>query len=44
MDGDELGKSIIILINGRDCRHQAGIETPLHVDDTISIFPMVAGG
>lgn len=44
LDGDELGKSIIILINGRDCRHQAGIRTQLHSDDTVSIFPMVAGG
>ncbi len=42
-DGD-LGPHIIILINGRDARHQGGIDAPLKPDDTVSIFPMVAGG
>ncbi len=44
LDGDELGPSIIILVNGRDARHQGGIRTPLSPGDAISIFPMVAGG
>ena len=44
LDGDDLGAAIIILINGRDARHLNGINTPLQPDDTVSIFPMVAGG
>jgi molybdopterin converting factor small subunit len=44
LDHDHPGKAIIILVNGIDCRHQGGVETPLHPDDTIAIFPMIAGG
>ena len=44
LDGDELGKHIIILINGRDARHLGGINTALQPDDTVSIFPAIAGG
>jgi molybdopterin synthase sulfur carrier subunit len=43
-EGLALSPTIIILVNGRDVRHLDGLETPLHADDTISIFPMVAGG
>ncbi len=42
--GDELGPYIIVLVNGRDCRHQGGIRTLLQSSDVISIFPMIAGG
>jgi sulfur-carrier protein len=43
-EGQALSPTIIILVNGRDVRHLNGVATPLHADDTISIFPMVAGG
>lgn len=42
-DGD-LGDEIIILVNGRNIINMDGINTPLNNDDTISIFPVVAGG
>lgn len=44
LEGDGLGSAIIILVNGTDVRHLQGIDTPLQPDDTISIFPLVAGG
>jgi MoaD family protein len=44
LDGDELGQAIIILVNGCDARHLGGINTALHPDDIIAIFPLVAGG
>jgi sulfur-carrier protein len=34
----------IILVNGRDVRHLAKGNTPLRSDDSIVIFPPVAGG
>lgn len=39
-----LSETIIVLINGRDIRHLEGLNTPLGPDDTVSIFPVVAGG
>ncbi|WP_331234946.1 ubiquitin-like small modifier protein 1 [Natronorarus salvus] len=33
-----------ILKNGRDVTHAAGVETALGEDDTLSVFPPVAGG
>jgi molybdopterin synthase sulfur carrier subunit len=44
LDRGDVGKAIIILINGHDCRHQGRLDTPLHPDDMIAIFPMIAGG
>ncbi len=44
LDKGELSPIVIVLVNGQDVRHQRGIDTPLRPDDTISIFPMVAGG
>ncbi len=44
LEGDELGQAIIILVNGCDARHLEGINTALHPDDIIAIFPLVAGG
>ncbi len=44
LDHDRPGKAIIVLVNGLDCRHQGGLDTPVHPDDTIAIFPMIAGG
>ena len=40
----ELGPDIIIMINGRHVAHLGGLEAPLKDDDTVQIFPMVAGG
>jgi sulfur-carrier protein len=40
----ELHPEIIVLINGYDARHLGGANASLHPDDTVSIFPMVAGG
>jgi molybdopterin synthase sulfur carrier subunit len=39
-----LGPEIIIMINGRHVAHLGGINAPLKKDDTVQIFPMVAGG
>lgn len=44
LDRGELSPIVIVLVNGQDVRHQAGIETALRPDDIVSIFPMVAGG
>ena len=43
-EGDQLNKTIIIFINGRDVAHLKGIDSPLNSDDVVAIFPMVAGG
>ena len=40
----KLNSLIIILVNGRHVQHLDGIHTKLSWDDTISIFPVVAGG
>ena len=42
--GGELGPEIIIMINGRHVAHLGGLSAPLKSDDTVQIFPMVAGG
>jgi sulfur-carrier protein len=44
LENDDLGKTVLVVINGHDSRHQGGIATPLHPDDTIAIFPAIAGG
>jgi molybdopterin synthase sulfur carrier subunit len=35
---------VIIMVNGRDYRHLQGLDTPLHPDDTVTLFPPIAGG
>jgi len=40
----ELNPLIVIIINGRHVQHLNGIHTKLSADDSISIFPVVAGG
>lgn len=40
----ELSPLIIILINGRHVKHLNGIHTELSANDTIAIFPVIAGG
>ncbi len=44
LDGDGLSSTIIILVNGQSIEHLNGIETPLGPEDTVAVFPMVAGG
>ncbi len=43
-DDGQLSPTIIVIVNGQDIRHLAGAATPLHSNDTVDIFPMVAGG
>ena len=44
LEKDDLGKTVLVVINGHDSRHQGGINAPLHPDDAIAIFPAIAGG
>jgi MoaD family protein len=44
LEGEELGKSVLIQINGHDARHEGGLSAPLTPDDVIAIFPAIAGG
>lgn len=39
-----LRSSINVLLNGRDIRHLDGLDTPLHGDDRVALFPAVGGG
>jgi molybdopterin synthase sulfur carrier subunit len=39
-----LNPAAIIMVNGRHIQHLAGFDTPLKPDDTVQIFPIVAGG
>ena len=41
---EKFGPEIIVLINGRHVSHLGGINAPLHPDDRVDIFPVVAGG
>jgi molybdopterin synthase sulfur carrier subunit len=40
----EMGPNIIIMINGRHVFHLGGLSAQLKDDDTVQIFPKVAGG
>jgi MoaD family protein len=44
LDDDELGGSIMVVVNGTDARHRAGLATPLAPTDVISLLPIMAGG
>ena len=44
LDGTDVGEETIILVNGRNISHLNGVATPLTDSDTVSIFPVVAGG
>ncbi|ERG93361.1 MAG: MoaD family protein, archaeal [Haloquadratum walsbyi J07HQW1] len=41
---DAVRPQVNVLLNGRDIDHESGIETPVNSNDTVSIFPPVAGG
>ena len=43
-DGADIGEETIILVNGRNIFHLDGIRTALAATDTVSVFPVVAGG
>jgi len=43
-DEGKLSKTVVIMVNGQNVRHLAGLETALKPDDAVLIFPMVAGG
>ena len=44
LDGEDLGGSVMVVVNGNDARHQAGLATQLAATDVVSILPMMAGG
>ena len=44
LDGESLGGSVMVVINGDDARHKGGLETRLSATDVVSILPMIAGG
>lgn len=43
-DGSDFGDEIIVFVNGRRAEFLDGINTSLSEDDTILLFPVVAGG
>jgi molybdopterin synthase sulfur carrier subunit len=43
-EGEALSHIVIILVNGKDVRDLQGLDTPLKPDDTIVLFPPLAGG
>ena len=43
-EGNDFGSEIIFMINGRHVAHLGGFNAPLAEDDTVFVFPVVAGG
>jgi sulfur-carrier protein len=43
-DGAALRPHVVITINGQTLSDDQGLDTPLNPDDTIAIFPPIAGG
>ena len=44
LDGEDLGGSVMVVVNGNDARHQAGLAMQLVPTDAISLLPIMAGG
>ena len=44
LNGESLGGSVMVVINGNDARHQGGLKTQLAATDVVSILPIMAGG
>lgn len=44
LEGDAIRPQVNVLLNGSDVEHIQGLDTPIDADDTLSIFPPVAGG
>lgn len=42
--GDQLSDLLYVLVNGRNIRHMKGMKTELKDGDTVSLFPVTAGG
>ena len=43
-DGTDFGEEIIVLVNGRRAEFLDGLDTRLTKEDTVLLFPVVAGG
>jgi sulfur-carrier protein len=44
LDGEALGSSVMVVINGEDARHHGGLDIALSSTDVVSILPIMAGG
>ena len=44
LEGEGLGGAVMVVVNGTDARHRAGLATPLAPTDVISLLPIMAGG
>ena len=44
LPGSEEPGDVIIMVNGRHIFHLGGLDAALHAEDTVQIFPVVAGG
>ena len=44
LEEDELKPGVVILLNGRNVHHLAGLETEVRPGDTVVIFPPGGGG
>ena len=44
LEGEGLGGSVMVVVNGTDARHKAGLATQLAATDVVSILPIMAGG
>lgn len=43
-DGSTLNKNLIVLKDGRNINYLDGLNTSVEEDDTIAVFPVIAGG
>jgi molybdopterin synthase sulfur carrier subunit len=43
-DGNMLRPHVRVMVNGRDCELESGLETAVFENDEFDIFPPVAGG
>lgn len=43
-DGQEIGERTILMINGRHVQFLGGIHAPIKDEDTVLVYPVVAGG
>ena len=43
-DGQQFGEEVIVLVNGRRAEFLDGMDTKLQENDTVLLFPVVAGG
>jgi molybdopterin synthase sulfur carrier subunit len=43
-DGSVLRPHVRVMVNGRDCELESGLDTAVFENDQIAIFPPIAGG